>query len=67
MVFLIACKHSCSSHVCKKGKGSSITCKGHRGVTGFYAHHFSISQLHDSDACLYVTVLPSPSPKWGSY
>ena len=37
----------------EKRKGSlTITLKGRRGVTGFYARHFSISQLRDGSAYL---------------
>ena len=31
---------------------NSITCKGRRGVTGFYACHFSVSQHRDDGAYL---------------
>ena len=40
---------------------SSIICKGHRGVAGFYANHFSVSQLRDGDV-LAVWDEESPSP-----
>ena len=37
-------------------------------MTGFYAHHFPVSQLRDGCAYLLsVAILPSPSPTEGSY
>ena len=43
-------------------------CKGRVGVTGFYARHFSVSQLRGGGSYLLsVGDLPSPSPKEASY
>ena len=44
-------------------KGSPITCKGRRGVAGFYARHFSVSPAFDGGACL----LSAAAPKQGSH
>ena len=51
-----------------KGKSSPITCTGRRIVTGFYAFHFSISQVRYGGAYLLsiVVKLYNP-PSEGSY
>ena len=38
-----------------KDKGCPIICQGRKGVTSFYAHHFSVSQLRGDDANLLST------------
>ena len=51
-----------------KGKGSRITGRGRREVTGFYTHQFSVSQLHGGGAYLLsVATLSSLPSEEGNY
>ena len=67
--FLCMCGHCYRQFIYSRGKGSPMTCRGHRGVASFYTCPFSVSQLPGDGTYLYVTVFTfaPPPPNESSY